>query len=390
MIRRTLQPVLRAVARQYPIVTVVGPRQSGKTTLCRAVFPKKAYVSLEALDAREYAATDPRGFLAEHARGAIIDEVQHAPDLLSYLQVEVDARPRPGRFVITGSQHLLLSAKVSQSLAGRAAILELLPPGLEELRRFENAPRGLWTTLFTGAYPRIYDRGIPAPRWLADYLATYVQRDVRQILNVTQLEAFTTFVKLCAARTAQELNLSALGTDAGVTHNTARAWLSVLEAGFICFRLPPWHVNVTSQAVKAPKLHFFDSGLACHLLGLREPDQLVHHPLRGAIFESWVSAEIYKARVHRGLSPSLFHYRDAKRLEVDLLLDLPEAAVLVEAKSGATVASDFFVSLRRLSGLLAGVGRRTRNVVVYAGTTKQRRNDTLVLPWNEIASTKWA
>ena len=222
MIERNLSPILRNLLNQYPVVTVTGPRQSGKTTLCRAVLPDRPYVSLEPLDVRDYARSDPRGFLAEYPNGAVLDEVQNAPDLLGYLQVEVDARPEPGRFLLTGSQHFGLSAAVSQSLAGRVGVLHLLPLSIGEVRRFPSPPADLFTTLFTGAYPRIHDRGIPPERWLSDYVATYVQRDVRQVLNVGDLETFTTFLRLCAGRSGQELNLSSLGADAGVTHNTAR------------------------------------------------------------------------------------------------------------------------------------------------------------------------
>jgi hypothetical protein len=389
VIRRNLAKVLLAASRQYPVVTVTGPRQSGKTTLCRATFPSKPYISLEALDMRDYATRDPRGLLAEHAKGAVIDEVQRAPELLSYLQAEVDERPAAGRFILTGSHHLGLSAAVSQSLAGRTAVLHLLPPSLDELQRFPDAPKTLWETMYAGSYPRIHDRHIAASRWLADYVATYVERDVRDVLRVTELSTFATFLKLCAARTGQEINLSALGSDAGVTHNTARAWLSVLEASFLCFRLPAWHVNVTKQAVKAGKLHFFDAGLACHLLGISDPEQIRHHPLRGALFESWVASEVYKARVHRGLEPRLFHYRDARRLEVDLLVDLGVEALLVEAKSSETLASDFFDSLVALSGLLAERKLRSRSFLIFAGATGQARTQTEVLPWNRIASAPW-
>lgn len=386
MIRRNLSSVLRAAARQYPVVTLTGPRQSGKTTLCRAVFPRKAYVSFEALDVREYATRDPRGFLAEYRGGAVLDEVQHVPGLLSYLQIEVDERPKPGRFVLTGSQHLGLSAAVSQSLAGRTAVLHLLPPSLDELHRFPGAPTELWATLTSGAYPRIHDRGIPPARWLSDYVATYVQRDVPDVLRVTDRSAFVTFLKLCAARTGQELNLAALGADAGVTHNTARAWLSVLEATFICFRAPAWHVNVTKQAVKAAKLHFFDAGLACHMLGIQGPEQLRHHPLRGPLFETWVASELFKARAHRGLEPRIFHYRDAKRLEVDLLVEAPDATLLVEVKSAATVAPDFFDQLSRLSELMGARRLPSRSFLVHGGEVAQRRSVARVVPWDQIAS----
>jgi hypothetical protein len=368
-------------------VTITGPRQSGKTTLCREVFKRLPYVSLEPIDIRTFAQDDPREFLDEYRRGAIIDEVQHAPELLSYIQEEVDARPRPGRFVLTGSQNLGMLANIGQSLAGRTAVLHLLPLGLDELRRFESAPTDLLPTLWAGAYPRIHDRKIPANRWLADYVTTYVQRDVRQLLNVGDLEAFTTFVRLCAGRTAQEVNLSALGADAGVSHNTARSWLSILEACFLVFRVPPWLRNVRKQIVKSPKLHFFDSGLVCSLLGITNPEQLRHHPLRGPIFESWVAAEVYKARVHRGLDPRLFHYREAKGLEVDLIVDRGADRVAVEAKSGATAPPDAFRALVRFAASMRRP--KPQSIVVFGGERSQRRKDGQLVSWRAIQDIDW-
>jgi predicted AAA+ superfamily ATPase len=392
MYPRNLQSPLRQLAQHYPVVTVTGPRQSGKTTLCRGTFPEKAYVSLEPLDDREFARSDPRGFLAQYAGGAIIDEVQHAPDLLSYLQAEVDLRPEHGRFILTGSQHFGLSQAIAQSLAGRTGVLQLLPLSLDELRGFPNPPAGLFETLWAGGYPRIHDQGIPPARWLADYVTTYVERDVRQVLNVGDLQAFTTFLKLCAGRTAQTINLSSLGGDAGVSHNTAKAWLSVLEASFVCLRLPAWHRNLGTSAVKAAKLHFVDTGLACHLLGIQSADQLLHHPQRGAIFESWVAAEVYKARVHRGLPPSLFHYRDPRGAEVDVVLDTAAQIDLIEAKSGATLGSDFFKALESLADQLTRGGERRliERWLVYGGDGPQRRSVGTAIPWSAIQDEDWA
>ena len=388
MIPRSLEPELRTLATHYPVVAVTGPRQSGKTTLCRKVFPQKPYVSLEALDVRDFAREDPRGFLAEHRSGAVIDEIQQVPELLSYLQTEVDETPAPGRFVLTGSQHFGLSQSISQSLAGRCGILTLLPPSLAELREFKNAPADLFTLLWQGTYPRIYDRSIPAHRWLADYVTTYVQRDVRQILNVGDLHAFTAFLKLCAGRTAQEINLSVLGGDAGVSHNTARTWLSVLETSYIVHRLPAWQSNIRKQVVKAPKLHFFDTGLLCYLLGIREPGQLRLHPLRGAIFESWAVSEIFKAQVHRGLEAGLFHYRETRGLEIDLLVDRAGALDAVEIKSGETISADFFKNLGRFSDRMSETehGREPRCHVIYGGDVSQRRSQARVLSWRDVPS----
>jgi predicted AAA+ superfamily ATPase len=386
MIPRTLEQKLRELSGYYPAVMVTGPRQSGKTTLCQMVFPAKAYVSLEALDTREFALGDPRGFLAEYGDGAILDEIQHVPELLSYLQSDIDARPDPGRFILTGSQHFGLSQSISQSLAGRCGILVLLPPSLDELREFPTAPADLFSVLWQGAYPRIYDRDIPAHQWLADYTATYVQRDVRQVINIGDLQVFSGFLKLCAGRTAQEINLSALGSDAGVSHNTVRAWLSVLEASYIIHRLPAWHANIRKQVVKAPKLHFFDSGLVCYLLGIREQAQLRLHPLRGAIFESWVISEIYKAGVHSGVQPSLFHYRETRGLEIDLLIEQDEGMDAVEIKSGATAAPDFFKNLERFSDRMRGAGKKhsIRSHVVYGGDDSRKRSYAQVLSWRDV------
>jgi len=335
---------------------------------------------------RELARRDPRGFLEEYRDGAILDEAQHAPDLFSYLQVDVDERPEAGRFVLTGSQHFGLSESISQSLAGRVALLHLLPPSLDELSRFPDPPQDLLTTLWKGAYPRIFDRDLDAGRWLADYVATYVQRDVRQIKNVTDLDAFTAFLRLTAGRTGSELHLSSVGSDAGISHNTARSWLSVLESSFVVFRLPPWHRSLRKRTVKAPKIHLFDSGLACHLLGIREPEQLRHHPLRGAIFESWVAAEIYKARAHAALQPDLFHLREDGGLEVDLILDGGSDVTAVECKAGATVASDFFDVLETLRERVEAKLPHLRMAcrLVYGGEQRQRRGVVRVVPWRDV------
>jgi len=386
MISRTLEKKLHELSGYYPVVVVTGPRQSGKTTLCQMAFPDTPYVSLEALDIREFAIADPRGFLTEYADGAIIDEIQHAPDLLSYLQSDIDARPEAGRFILTGSQHFGLSQSISQSLAGRCGIITLLPPSLEELRAFPNAPEDLFSILWQGSYPRIYDQNIPAHQWLADYTATYVQRDVRQVINIGDLQTFTSFLKLCSGRTAQEINLSKIGNDAGISHNTVRSWLSVLETSYIIHRLPSWHTNIRKQIVKSPKLHFFDSGLACYLLGIREPDQLYHHPLRGAIFESWVISEIFKASVHSGVQPRIFHYRETRGIEIDMLIEQPEGMDVVEIKSGATVSGDFFKNLERFSDRLKSTNKKhsLQKYVIYGGDNTQKRSKAQVLSWRDV------
>ena len=391
VIDRNLAGPLLNRTRHYPVVTVTGPRQSGKTTLCRAVFPNRPYVSLEGMDMRAYAREDPRGFLREYRDGAVIDEVQRAPDLTSYLQELVDEDPTPGRFVLTGSQHFGLTEAVSQSLAGRVGVLHLLPPGLDELARFGEPVPGLLEVLWTGAYPRIHDRRIPPDVWLRDYFATYVERDVRSLRNVTDLEAFSAFVRMAAGRTASEINLSALAGDIGVRsqHGSrlavgARRELPDLSTA----RLSQEHSQTPDQG---PKLHFLDSGLVCHLLRIRSPEELRHHPLRGAIFESWVASEIFKAATHRGVQPWMHHYR-AAGTEVDLIVDTGSALILTEAKSGSTVTPRFFAGIRRLGSELASAGFAIERRVVYGGDRRQSRGgDAEVVPsWNRLRDLTWS
>ena len=388
---RKFELVLRELAGQYPALTVTGPRQSGKTTLCRSVFPNHGYLNLEPLDQREFACEDPRGLLAEYPDGLILDEIQHVPELLGYIQESVDEDDTPGRFVLTGSQHFTLSESIGQSLAGRTAVLQLLPLSIDEYEGFDIPLDNLFEVLFAGGYPRIHDRGIAPERWLADYVSTYVERDVRRIANVSDLGAFTTFLRLCAAHTAQEVNLTALGADAGVSHNTAKAWLSILDTSFLVMRCPAWHRNIRKQLVKRPKLHFLDSGLACHLLGIRSAEELRHHPLRGAIFESWVASEIYKYHTHRGRRPTLFHYRESRGAEIDILSQSGTNLIACEVKSGATMQSDFFTHLRafreRVDTLTPRPNLEMR--LVYGGDRGQRRSDIDCLGWRQIHEREW-
>ncbi|MFT3791202.1 MAG: ATP-binding protein [Rudaea sp.] len=379
-IKRTLRTALLEAAKQYPLVTLTGPRQSGKTTLCRMAFPRHEYISLEPLDTREYAMQDPRGFLAQFKRGVILDEAQRAPALFGYLQEAVDRDPRKGRFIVSGSENLALSQVVSQSLAGRTAMLVLLPLSLQERPAL---PATLDEAIFSGGYPCPLVERIPHERWLRDYFTTYIQRDVRQLAQIGDLDAFSRFVRLCAGRTAQEVNLSQLGADAGVSHNTARAWLGVLEASYLVFQTPAFHRNVTKQLVKRPKLHFCDTGLACSLLGLRAPEQLATHPLRGALFESFVVSEIHKWHLHRGLPSDLRHYRENRGAEIDALIPGHPRGVLVECKAGQTMQAEF---LRHLD---AFDDARWDKRLVYGGTQTQRRTHASILPWTALAKIGW-
>lgn len=392
LVRRTLQKRLRHLAKVFPVVTVTGPRQSGKTTLCKMAFPSKEHVSLEDPELRDFARQDPRGFLDSYPSGAVLDEVQRVPELLSSIQIIVDETKSMGQFVLTGSANLALLDSVAQSLAGRTALATLLPMSFKELRAFPNTPGSLFETLFQGSYPAIYDRGIEPRDWYASYVGTYVERDVRQILNVGDLNTFQQFLRLCAGRTGQLLNLSSLGSDAGVVHGTIRAWTSILETTYMIHRLPPFYRNVRKRLVKTPKLHFLDSGLLCYLLGIQDAKQLVTHPLRGVIFESWVVAEIFKYLAHRGLRTELCFYRDRKGEEVDLLISQGDRLVAVEVKSSRTIAEDFFAHLERFEDWAtteAGIPS-VKRVLVYGGDRRQRRRQGIVLPWSVVSSFDWA
>lgn len=379
MLTRNAAATLTSLARHYPVLALTGPRQSGKTTLARAAFPDKPYVSLEDLDAREFAERDPRGFLAHYPDGAVLDEAQRCPALFSYLQTRVDADRRMGLYLLTGSQQFGLLAGISQSLAGRAGLLHLLPFSLDEAGAA--APPDLETLLWQGLYPPVIDRAPPAHTWLRDYVATYIERDVRQMINVRDLSAFRRFVRMCAARCAQALNLAALAADCGITHNTARAWISVLEASYIVFLLPPHHRNFGKRLVKTPKLYFYDTGLAAALAGVQSPRELALGSMRGALFETWVVGEFLKRRCHFGLAPELYYWRDSNGREIDLLIDHGSEQLPLEAKAGATIAGDSFDSIARFIEW----SKAAHGALIYAGDQGQRRGSVEVYSWRDIA-----
>jgi hypothetical protein len=396
MIKRLLQPYLLRDARHYPVLTLTGPRQSGKTTLARATFASHRYVSLEQLDQRGFAREDPLGFLAQFQGPVVIDEVQHVPDLLSYIQGAVDEDPSPGRFILTGSHNFLLMSRVSQTLAGRCGVLNLMPFSRAELEDQNQAEPDtaaelfsnrttrlqLWRTLRTGFYPRIHDRRIPPEVWLPDYIQTYVERDVRSLSNIGDLHAFERFLALCAGRAAQLLSYSGLASDCGISVDTARRWISVLKTSFIVFLLPPHHRNFNKRVVKSPKLYFYDTGLLCQLLGIRESGQAVSHPLRGAIFENYVVAEVAKAFLHHRRTPPLFFWRDRTGHEVDLLIEKANLLYPVEIKSGSTMSPDMLDGLLwwiELANLPPDVG-----TLVYGGSEAFTRNKVPVRPWFSV------
>jgi predicted AAA+ superfamily ATPase len=377
------EKVVRTLLEGFPVVTITGPRQSGKTTLAKAVFADKPYVSLEEPDIRRLAVEDPRGFLGRLTDGAVIDEVQRAPEILSYLQTMVDAPGRVGRFLLTGSQQFGLMSGISQSLAGRSAFVQLLPFSHEELLAVGGAPADLETMMFTGGYPPLYDRRLSPRAWFGAYVAAYVERDVRQMLKVQDLETFQRFVGLCAGRSGQILNLSALADDCGVTHNTAKAWLSVLEASYLVFLLRPYQVNFNKRLIKSPKLFFFDTGLLCWLLGVQAAEQLAVHPLRGAVFETFVVGELMKNAWHRGERACFYFWRDSNGNEIDLIADLGGRLMPIEIKSGRTINRDYFKSLERWTDL-AGA-QVASPFLVYGGDEELEHKGIRVLSWNRIA-----
>ncbi len=375
MIEREITPVLESQFKKNPVVTVTGPRQSGKTTVCRAAFPDLAYFNLERPDQREFAIEDPRGFLRGCEDGAIIDEIQRAPDLVSYIQATVDETQRNGQFVLTGSRQFRVAEAVSQSLAGRTAVLRLLPFSIHEVQS-ARPDQSVDDLLFTGFYPRIYDHDLDPSLALGDYFETYVERDVRQISEIRNLSSFQKFVRLCAGRVGQLLNLHSLGNDAGVSHTTARQWVSVLEASYIVFLLEPFHANISKRLIKSPKLYFFDVGLATHLLGIESVDQIATHPLRGFLFENMIIVEALKHRFNHGRRSNLSFYRDSGRTEVDLFYGLAEKVVSIEIKSGETVSSSFFANLRKLRDYLPD--RVAGEILVHGSESEAQRDGVWV------------
>ena len=384
MFKRTLEHKLLMLKDQFPVLALFGPRQSGKTTLARTVFPDYRYVNLEAFEEQELASEDPRGFLERfrQEKGVILDEIQKTPKLLSYIQIEVDERPELGRFVITGSQNILLNQHVSQTLAGRVALMTLLPFSIEELRDANALPQTSVQAIFQGFYPRIYHHHVDPVVFAESYVRTYVERDVRDIQQVSSLLEFQKFMRLCAARIGQLLDLSDLAKDAGISLPTVKAWLSVLEASYILFLLQPHHANFNKRLVKMPKLYFYDTSLACNLLRLTNADDLYDHYLRGNLFESMIISDLLKKRHHHGLPPNVYFWRDKSGNEVDCILEGGGHLSPIEIKSSATIQSSMFSGLAKWcdwAEVSPGLG-----TVIYAGDDKQMRQQGRIVSWKLI------
>lgn len=382
MVHRILSQHISAAAGKMPVVAVTGPRQSGKSTLIQACFPNHQYRNLEDIEQRRFALNDPKGFLYNLGQHAIIDEVQYAPDLLSYIQVIADRNHVPGQFIISGSQNLLLMQRVAQSLAGRVAIFNLLPFSLQEIDQTPFALPAYEDYLLTGFYPRIYDRSLNPTAWLLDYIQTYVERDVRQLLNVSDLNTFRQFLEICAGRIGQLVNFSEIGALVGVSYQTVNKWMSVLQTSFIVHTLRPYHQNFNKRIVKTPKLYFYDTGLACALLNLRTVDDLNRHFAKGALFENFIINEILKNNLNQNLPPRCYFWNAAGANEIDLLLDQGGRLFPIEIKSGRTLNDRFFDGLRyfqTVSGALPD-----ESFLVYGGDEVQKRSLAQVLSWRNL------
>lgn len=381
MILREIRVKLAEFARDYPVVTVVGPRQSGKTTLVRMEFPHHAYVNLESLSNREFAATDPVAFLRQFEKSpVIIDEIQRVPQLLSQIQVAVDRDSRCGRFVLTGSQNFSMMKAVSQSLAGRTAICTLLPLSMSELGDALKK-RTVEEAMWRGFYPKLHVKSVNPADELSFYVSTYLERDVRELENLRNLRTFSIFLRLAAGRTGQVLNVSSLAADAGISPKVASDWLSLLEASYVVTLMEPWHANLNKRLVKAPKLYFNDVGLACNLIGISEPGQLTAHPLRGALFETMIVDEFLKRRANVAGHWNVNYYRDSNRNEIDLVIDRAGAVRLYEIKSGATFSPDWTNTMDRLSSQFGADVSRT---VIYGGDESQSRSGFELKPWKRM------
>lgn len=380
-IRRSIGSKVKEAAQEYPVIAIMGPRQSGKTTLAEMEFPEHAYISLEDYDIRALAKRDPREFLSEYASdvGVILDEIQHVPELLSYMQTIVDKQKRNGFFILTGSQNFLVDQAITQTLAGRMAVFTLLPLSIAELEKVHLLPEKIVEFIYKGAYPKIYSQDATVSRLYANYLRLYVERDVRQIANVSDLETFQRFMRMCAGRIGQVLNLTSLGNDCGINHNTAKAWISILQASYVVFLLYPYYNNFGKRLVKSPKMYFIDTGIACTLLKIRSPEELLTHYMRGSLVESLIISDFLKQQYNLEQDPSLYFWRDKPGNEIDCIVDVSKGPVPVEIKAGKTVATDYFKNInywKKSTGLID-----RPSYVVYGGNDNQKWPEAQVLSW---------
>ncbi|MBX2891519.1 MAG: ATP-binding protein [Saprospiraceae bacterium] len=380
MIPRQIEQKAEELLGKYPLIAVTGPRQSGKTTLAQRLRPGFKYINLELDENLDFAQNDPNGFLQVHQGGVILDEVQYAPALFPYLKHYTDQRGNPGEYILTGSQHFLLLEKITQSLAGRVALLQLLPFSMLELQNANMPPNTPEAFILSGGYPRIYDKNIAPTDFYPNYVRTYVERDVRQILNVNDLRLFRQFLTACAGRAGQIVNFLELGNLLGIDSKTVKSWVGVLEASFVVFLLPPYHRNFDKRIVKSPKLYFYDTGLACSLLNINTVEQLDAHFAKGALFENMIIAELLKQKFNSAATPAFYFWQDSNLREIDLLAEEGPKLKAVEIKAGKTINTVFFKNLYAFRNL-AGA-ENTEIFLVYGGETVQPRSDLQILPWN--------
>ena len=379
MILRVAQAELINLSKQYKAIAVIGPRQSGKTTLVKSGFPDKPYVNLENPDMRNFALEDPKAFLGQFPNGAILDEVQRTPELFSYLQQILDENDQTAQFILTGSNNFLLQQSITQSLAGRVGYLNLLPFSLSEIKGI--APTEIHELLFKGFYPPLYDKPFEIQKWFSNYIRTYIERDVRQLRSIENLVVFEKFLKLCAGRVGQLLNKNALALETGVDSKTIESWIGVLEASFIIFRLQPHHKNFNKRIVKMPKLYFYDVGLASALLGVQEAGQLEFHPFKGGLFENMVVVELLKQRLNKGKLNNMYFWRNSKGNEIDIVIDNFDELIPIEIKSGKTITNDYFKGLKYWNNLTGFSGGK----VIYGGNDYQKRSNGMeIIPFELI------
>jgi uncharacterized protein len=381
MINRVAEARLKKLARTFRSVAVVGPRQSGKTTLCKLVFANKPYVSLENPDVLEFATTDPRGFLAQYKNGAILDEVQRAPHLFSYLQQILDETKKKALFILTGSNNFLLQQNITQTLAGRIGYLQLLPLALQEIKDAGKLKTSFSNAIFNGGYPEVIAKKVAATDWYANYINTYVQRDVRLLKNLNNISLFVKFIRLCAGRVGNVLNLNSLANDCGIDQKTATHWLAILEASFVVYLLKPYYNNYNKRLIKSPKLYFIDTGLACALLGITSAKQLTTHSAQGHLLENVLVIEALKKRYNMGQADNLYFWRDKVGNEVDLLAEMPNGVTAYEIKAGATINGDYF---KGLGVYKANEVKNVQPFLLYGGNTTQARSEATVVPWSHF------
>ena len=384
MIPRKMHKKLLEAAQKMPVVAIIGPRQSGKTTLAQQAFPSHKYVSLEDLKNREFAQEDPYSFFQtyENEFGIILDEIQNVPSLLSYIQVHADKFKRPGYFVLTGSQNILVLEAITQTLAGRISIFTLLPLSITELKEANLLPDTIESCVFKGLYPRIYDQNLTPVEWYPDYILTYLERDVRSIRSITDLSVFKRFLGLCAGRIGQLLNITSLANDCGITLATAKSWLSVLEASYIIYLFQPFHINVGKRLVKSPKLYFYDPGLACSLLAIESEEQLMMHYLRGGLVESFLLTDLFKLRYNQKLPPNLYFWRDKVGHEIDCMFISGSTYIPIEIKASKTPSQHFFDNVAYWYELIKTT--EYNGIVIYAGSENQQRKYGRLLSWQSI------